>query len=171
LSFDVKEPWAAHQKYVLFDERYADIFGRPDVTADRIVLLFSISNIISDALPSLTNQLIARYGLTKYLMLYILRGILEKDDAGNKLIVAPHEFVRDANIRIKLTECIRILVNDIIVDMNGELAENASDFDYKSKLKTKEWCSNFSKNIIASYLKLVQRGRLESFQIEWEKRQ
>jgi hypothetical protein len=38
------------------------------------------------------------------------------------------------------------------------------------KLGDPEWCKNFSKAILSSYEKLVQRGRLESFEKEWTKK-
>ena len=39
MAFDLKEPWATHRKYQVSDDKYADIFARPNVTADRIVML------------------------------------------------------------------------------------------------------------------------------------
>ena len=29
LSFDIQEPWSAHQIYKVFDDKYAEIFGGP----------------------------------------------------------------------------------------------------------------------------------------------
>jgi len=36
MAFDLKEPWGTHRKYQVFDEKHADLFARPEVTADRI---------------------------------------------------------------------------------------------------------------------------------------
>lgn len=37
LAFDAMEPYSCHQIYKVFDEKYAEIFGRPEVNAGRIV--------------------------------------------------------------------------------------------------------------------------------------
>ena len=39
LAFDLDEPWSCHQTYKVFDEKYAEIFARPEVTAHRIIFL------------------------------------------------------------------------------------------------------------------------------------
>src|SRR5206468_2492466 len=50
MAFDLKEPWATHRKYQVFEDRHADLFGRPEVTADRIVLCHVIAEAIEEAL-------------------------------------------------------------------------------------------------------------------------
>ena len=32
LSYDLMQPWSAHQTYKVFDETYRDIFSRPELT-------------------------------------------------------------------------------------------------------------------------------------------
>lgn len=39
MAFDLREPWATHRKYQVFDDRHATLFAKPSVTADRIVML------------------------------------------------------------------------------------------------------------------------------------
>ena len=68
-AFDLGEPWATHRKYQVFDEKYSDIFGRPEVTADRIVMLQVMSEAVTDSLPNVENQLIAKYGLARYALI------------------------------------------------------------------------------------------------------
>src|SRR5205085_3729019 len=75
MSFDLKEPWGTHRKYEVFEDKHADLFGRPDVTADRIVLCQVVIQVIASKLPKIENQLFARYALTKYMLLYIIREI------------------------------------------------------------------------------------------------
>src|SRR5256886_14184 len=57
----------------LFDELHAAIFGRPAVDADRIVLANDIYNLVLAQLDSMSNQLFGKYGLTRYLIIYLLR--------------------------------------------------------------------------------------------------
>jgi hypothetical protein len=79
-AFDLKEPWATHRKYEVFDEKHADLFGRPDVTADRIVLCNIVAEEITEGLRNLRNQLFAKYVLTKFFLMYVLREIFDNDD-------------------------------------------------------------------------------------------
>jgi hypothetical protein len=46
MAFDLKEPWATHRKYQVFDEKHADLFGRPEVTADRIVMCHLMRKVV-----------------------------------------------------------------------------------------------------------------------------
>lgn len=48
MAFDLKEPWATHRKYQVFDEKYSDIFGRPEVNADRIVFCHTLMGCIQE---------------------------------------------------------------------------------------------------------------------------
>ena len=172
LAFDLKEPWTTHQKYKVFDDKYTALFARPEVNADRIVALWIFMEEIARSLQNIEDKLLARYALTRYLMLYMLREILEKNTIGTELINKPAPFVRDSRFRKALGLCTQGILSDMVVDINAELKEikeKESEFDYKSKLKSPEWCKSFSKAIVNSYGKLVQRGRIESFDKEWTK--
>lgn len=94
-AFDLKEPWATHRKSEVLDDRHADLFGRPEVTADRIVLCQTIIDEIAKGLPQIENQLAARYVLIRYLLLYIVREVMEHDAVGKRAIANPENFVRD----------------------------------------------------------------------------
>jgi hypothetical protein len=173
LAFDLKEPWTTHQKYKVFDDKYTALFARPEVDADRIVALSVFMEEIGRSLQNIDDKLLARYALTRYLMLYMLREILEKDTTGAELINKPAPFVRESRFRKALGLCTQGILSDMVVDINAELKdikEKEADFDYKSKLKSPEWSKTFSKAIVNSYEKLVQRERLESFEKEWTKR-
>jgi len=51
LAFDVQEPWSAHQIYKVFDEKYAEIFGRPEVTAQRAIFVHRLMGVVDKSLP------------------------------------------------------------------------------------------------------------------------
>ena len=76
-AFDLKEPWTTHRKYEVFEDKHSELFGRPSTTADRIVMLDLIVETIDAAIPEIENQLIGKYALARYLILYIVREILE----------------------------------------------------------------------------------------------
>lgn len=169
MAFDLKEPWATHRMYQVFDEKYSEIFGRPEVTADRIVFCHSLMGSIRDASPRINNQLFGKYVLTRYALLFILRLILEEDEIGREMIRRPAEFVRLPGVQKKLLDCLRAIVNDIVIDVNGEVDPLGGDFDYRGKLRDTEWIKALARSVVGNHLKLVQRGRIPSLKAEWEK--
>jgi hypothetical protein len=58
MAFDLKEPWGTHRKYQVFESKHSDIFGRPEVTADRIVLCQVIKEAIDEASKKIENFVI-----------------------------------------------------------------------------------------------------------------
>ena len=169
-SFDLKEPWATHRRYQVFDEKHADIFGRPQVTADRIVMCHVMMKSIIDSIEDINNKLFGKYALTRYAMLYMLRSILEKDPRGLELINNPSPFVRTLENREHFKNCVRKTIGDIIVDINAEIDEYGDEFDYRGKLRDAEWVKTLSKEVVSTYLKMIQRKRLDSFESEWNRK-
>jgi hypothetical protein len=169
MAFDLKEPWGTHRKYQVFEDKYADLFGRPEVTADRIVLYQVIVEAIDAALPDVKNQLFARYRLTRYLFLYVVRVILENDPLAKEILENTERFVRAPKARDHLRECVSKIIGDVVVDLNAEIEEYGDDFDYRDKLRDSTWVGELSKKVSADHLKLVKRGRIKSFEGEWKK--
>jgi hypothetical protein len=166
-AFDLKEPWATHRKSEVLDDKHADLFGRPEVTADRIMLCQAIVDEIDAALPRLENQLVARYVLVRYLLLYIVREVMEHDEIGKEAIANPAKFVRDSATRAKFQTCIRTVVNDLIIDLNGELADVGEDFDYRDRLRDQKWVTDMRRTLVSDYQKQVARDRIASISDEW----
>ena len=169
MAFDLRKPWATHRKYQVFEDKYADLFGRPEVTADRIVLCQTIIEAIDAALPSIKNQLFAQYRLTRYMLLFVIRVILENDPLHREILENPKRFVRSEKARNHFRQCIGKIVGDLVVDLNAEVEEFGDDFDYRDKLRDSTWVAELSKKVSADHLKLVKRGRIKSFSQEWEK--
>jgi hypothetical protein len=170
-AFDMKEPWTTHRKSEVLDDRHADLFGRPDVTADRIVLCQVIIDEVVKGLSQLENQLAARYVLIRYLMLYIVRELMEHDPVGERAIESPADFVRDPATRSRFAMCIGTIVQDLIIDLNGEIADVGEDFGYRNRLRDSKWVTDLRKTLVAGYLKQVQRKRISSISEEWNKAQ
>ena len=132
MAFDLKEPWATHRKYQIFDDKHASLFGRPEVNADRIVMLHIIrEEVDKQSGKKIANTLFARYVLTRYLMMYIVRAILEDDDLGRSLIENPTPFVRVVKQRVHFRSCIQTIARDVAIDLDGEVREYEDDFDYR----------------------------------------
>ena len=168
MAFDLKEPWATHRKYQVFDDKHSVLFGRPEVTADRIVMLHVVREEIDGQLKAaIQNTLVGKYVLTRYVMMYIIREILEDDQSGADVIRSPETFVRDSERRQKFRVCIRNLLQDVAIDLNAEVEDYGEDFDYRGRLRDEEWVKRLRRTIVADYQKQVSRGRVPSFSSDW----
>jgi len=163
MSFDLKIPWATHRKYQIFEDRHSDLFGRPSVTAHRILLCHVLSARIVAAQEKITNTLFARYSLTTFFLLYVLRLLLEGDDTAANVILTPEKYVATDENRSKLASAIDKLLSEVVTDLNAEIDQLGDNFDYRGKLRDEDWCKNLAHEIAATHKKLVDRGRLETF--------
>ncbi|GGO41956.1 AIPR family protein [Deinococcus humi] len=167
MAFDLKEPWGTHRKYQVFDDKYSEIFAKPAINSDKIVFLHIIIGIIENKLAQIDNELIRKYTITKYVMLYIVRLVLESSEIGKDMISNPQQYVRDIQVRKKFQKCISQIVDDIMIDFNADINDLGSDFDYRNNMRDVKWVTETSKKIFTSYIKLVSRGRIDSLEQEW----
>ncbi|HEU0209184.1 MAG TPA: AIPR family protein [Candidatus Binatia bacterium] len=167
LAFDLKRPWATHRKYQVFEDDYAEIFGRPVVKASRLVLCQLLANEVDSAITRLKNSLFAKYALTRYLMLFIVRLVLEEDDLGKKIIASPHDFVFDKRNRAALIAAISRVLDDVIIDLNAEVAQLGEDFDYRGRLRDEAWVKSLAHKVVGDHRKLVARDRILPFSAEF----
>ncbi|HYJ84459.1 MAG TPA: AIPR family protein [Pyrinomonadaceae bacterium] len=169
-AFDKKEPWATHRKSEVVDlnKQYSAIFVRTEVRADRIVLCWVIGEVVSAALPQLTNELVRKYNLTKYVIVYIVRTILETDDLFQEITQYPERFVRSKTDREWFRHCIEGIVAETVIDLNAELDGYGEDFDYRDKLRDEAWVKDLTRTLVADRLKLVLRKRIPSFSEVWK---
>lgn len=168
LAFDIKEPWATHRKYQVFESKYADIFGRPEVTADRIIMCATIHKAIVSSLNKLTNRAMARYRLMEFFLLYVVRRVLESDEVGESVLAKPVLFVRQSAKRKKFSECVAKVLAEVIIDVNMESNEWGPNFDYRGKLRDVDFAKELAKKLVGEYLKQIQRGKTSSFAAEWK---
>ncbi len=159
LAFDVQEPWSAHQIYKVFDEKYAEIFGRPEVTAQRAIFVHRLMDVVDQSLPKLKNRPMASYTLTRYFMLYLLSEILRDNDASSPYVAKP-ALLTESQMEEFLGKCAEIL-KTVVVDLNVE--SKSVDFDYKSILKSPRQGGELAQVILASYEKDVEREKAETF--------
>ena len=167
MAFDSGEPWATHRKYQVFEDKYNDLFARKEVTADRIILCHIIADCIDAALPGLTNGLVAKYVLTRYMLLYFVRNILKKDELWPEINTNPQRFVRLGTSRQHFHKCVESIVNDLVTDVNAEIDGAGDDFDYRGKLRDSIWVEALNKNVVGDHLKLVARKKIPSFKDDW----
>lgn len=171
LAFDLQEPWSCHQTYKLFEDLYARIFGRPEVTAIRIVALRDVYQVVLDHMDEIQNKPMANYTLTKFFLTFLLRRALETDDTGKRFCQNPEEFVNAPNGRDRLKTCIAGVLKELIVELNFEVdnREDGAPFDYKRELKSQRDVKALDRALTPGYVRMVTRGRVPSFGEEWRK--
>jgi AIPR protein len=172
LAFDLKDPATCHQTYKLFDELHAGIFGRPAVDADRIVLANDIYNLVVAQLDSMANQLFGKYGLTRYLIIYLLREALETDETGKELCMNPSKFLNEPHGRKRLNEVLGKITASLIRILDGEVTRRNKTyetfFDYKSDLKSPKAVEALRATIISQYQIVVDNGYAPRFSDAWK---
>jgi hypothetical protein len=167
IAFDLMEPWTTHRKYQVFDDRYGQIFGRPDVTADKILFLFEISKVLDSKLPELKNELIAKYVLTKFVMLLAVKKILELDVVGKDMLLAPENYIRTSENRARFAKMMNEIIGALIIDLDAETQELPDDFDYRGKLRDKEYVTTLVSTLVATHRKDVMRKKAQSTGEAW----
>ena len=172
LAFDRRQPWACHQTYRLFDQLHGDIFGRPSVNATHIVSRSDAFTVVGEEIENLTHELVRKYTLTKYLLLYLMAEALDTDPVGRQFINNPGELLGDpmeVERRKKLRKALRQVLRDLIVDLNFEIDEREEEeyFDYKRVLKSPSEVRSLGRAVLASNQKLIRRQVLPSFGEAW----
>ena len=168
MAFDLLEPWATHRKYQVFDDKHSEIFGRPEVGADRIVMCQVIREAIDGILGEINNRLLAKYVLFRYLLIYLVRRVLDADDFGRRVIHNPADFVWNDSDRSRFRAFVTKILQDIVTDLNSEVDEYGDDFDYRQRLRDEAWIKALTKNVVTLREKLVKRGNIRTLEAEWE---
>lgn len=160
LAFDLDEPWSCHQTYKVFDEKYADLFGRPAVNAYRIILLHKIMAAIERHRDAIKNRPFATYGLTPYVILAAVKQILSCSDEGAELCRHPQVAFDNGNMQCVMN-AIDVLLQSLMIDINHEI-DGGLLADYKSDLKSKTSVEQFLKELVRSYEKDLLRNKVEN---------
>lgn len=167
MAFDLREPWGTFRKYEVFEDKHTALFSRPEATADRIVLLRVIDEEIKKQLPKLTNQLLAKYPLTRYMIMYILRELFDDDPVFEKILAETQKYTRKQSQITKFRKVISLFIGYIIIDLNIESKAFDADFDYRAAIKDAEWVKRLTRNITRDFQKSVLRNRQNTFEAEW----
>lgn len=170
LTFDLNEPWNSHQKSQIFDEYYSKIFGRPEVNAKRIILVYEILSVIEGQLDQITHKQYAYYSATKYFLLYIISKIMQEDEVGKNIYKNKLDIVSDSKALNEFKRMIAdILKNNIIVDLNYFLKdEKNTAFDYKKVSKNTTELQNLSMELLKDYEKDLKREKAKSISEQWK---
>lgn len=165
LSFDLNEPYSCHQIYRVFDDKYADIFGRIEVTFGRIIFLACLREIVSDALEYLDNRPMARYALTKYFLINTIGHIIRLFEEGRGFLASVESVIDEERRQSILNICAEI-VTGLIVDLNYEIEAVGESFDYKRELKSPESVKEWRLKLLRTYEKDFRRDKASGFGAE-----
>lgn len=172
LAFDLKRPWECHQTYKLFDESHAAIFGRPEVNAERIVICYRIHQAMYDKLDLLESPSFAWYGLTRFLLLYLLRECLDTDPQGKEFCLSPAAFLDQTDGSSRALGCVDSVSRVLVRLLNSEVKRRTAEslvFDYKRLLKSPKEVRDISSTVVSHYQIAVDAVRAPTFSSEWLK--
>ncbi len=161
LASDLDEPYSCHQVYKLFDEKYADIFGRPAVTAWRIALIYLIMQKIYSATENIRYKPLAKYGLTRFFLLSVVFQICRSDPVANSILLSPRSLFENGDELI-FCDCIEKVLEGIIIDLDYEVEEQLESFDYKGDLKSPGKVRELRNLLLRSYEKDVKKKKAET---------
>lgn len=162
LAFDLNEPYSCHQIYRVFDDKYAEIFGRPEVTHGRIIFLDALMAVVGDVLAELKNRPMASYALTKYFLLNCLGHIMRLFDDG-RAFLASTKRTNDKADRDQMLKICAEIARALIIDFNYELETAGPLFDYKSELKSPDAVKEWRLKLLRSFEKDFRREKIVGF--------
>lgn len=161
LAIDLQEPWSCHQVYKIFDDKYAEIFGRKEVNALRVIHTVEIMKLISDRIDNIELKPLAHYALTRYFIASVLSNILRRNENSLAIMRDPSKLSEESSKEF-YDKCGSI-VSSLIIDLNYEVKAKGPSFDYKSELKSPKQIEELTDLLLKSYEKDVARGKAESF--------
>lgn len=157
LAFDLLEPESCHQVYKLFDDKYTEIFARPSVTAERIVLLHEIMKVITSCTHEIEYKPLSKYGLTRFFLLSAVSELLKKDSGITSYIRNPERISGD-NLALFIGATKEAL-GSMIIDLNYEVKQKGDSFDYKGDLKSPTKIRELRGELLRSYEKEIAKGK------------
>jgi hypothetical protein len=152
-----EEPFLAHRKFALFDQEYKKVF-HPRISAAHIYLGWIIWDEVGKHLGEIENSLIARYALTRFVLVFLVGRIMRETELGKALLEAPLDYVKDDEAKVRAS--VGRLVGDILVDFNGyvrEKEEEAGYFDYKTRFKSQAAIRDITEDVLRGHQRAVRR--------------
>lgn len=167
------QPWSAHQKHRIFGDLYTSIFSY-GIGADHIRLADLLAAEVDNAVDKIHNERVRTYGLTKYVVLYLVGEVLREEEDGRALLAHPLPYLRnrqstDDGRQSSVLEQIRRIGIDIAVELDFYVQEKEKEtggtYDYKSEFKSKTAVSAIRTNALKEYSKAKHRGHACVFRL------
>jgi hypothetical protein len=167
LSLYVKEPWSAHQKYRVFGDLENRIFSY-HIGAGHIRLAQLLYEQIPASLNTLENERLARYGLTSFVVLYLLGELLRNSDDGRRLLDQPMPFLSTTGkhnpLEAKVLAQTAPLINWLVTEVNYFVKAQGGDaYDYKRELKSPKAIEGLRDELLKAFEKDKYRNRANPF--------
>jgi hypothetical protein len=172
LSLYVLEPWSAHQKYKIFGELQPEIF-KYGVNASHIRLAQLTMRACDVALSNCHDQRVRGYGLTRFIVLYLVGELIRRDKDGRSVLDNPEGFLRvtkpDADrdmLEAKLIKEISKFASYVVTELNYYIQDHGGGaFDYKSIFKSEKNVKLIRSEILKTYEKDLFREKADPFAI------
>lgn len=160
-----EEPFLAHRKFALFDQRYKDVF-HPRISSAHVYLGWLIWDEVQNHLDQVDSELIARYALTSFVLVYLVGRIMKESEIGGAVLQSPADYLpaNEATVRTAVGG----LVGDILVDFNGYVREQEDDggyFDYKTRFKSQAAIREITEDVLRGHQRAVRRSPDVEFQL------
>lgn len=162
LAFDLNESNLCHQIGKVFDDKYSDIFGRPEVTFGRVIFVHEVQKLVAATLEKLENRPMAGYSLTRYFLLSVVGQIIRRFPEGRAFLSDAARMNIEAERNAILDEIPELLVG-LVVDLNYEIKAKDQNFDYKKDLKSPSAIKLLASELFQSYEKDFLKGRAKGF--------
>ena len=159
LAFDLMEPESCHQVYRFFDDKYAEIFARPAVTAWRIIFLHLIMERIQKVILDIEYKPLSKYGLTRFFLLSVVSALADADQITNAY-TKDHRRLFDEDMIGRFCDAAEETLRSIVVDLNYEIKDLGDNFDYKGDLKSPTKIRDLRSILMRSYEKDVARNKV-----------
>lgn len=69
---------------------------------------------------------------------------------------------------VRLRKVVGHLLDGLMIDFNLETEDLGDDFDYRGKLREKEFLLKLSNELLSSFLKEIKRGKAPPLQKLWD---
>ena len=168
MALYVRQPWSAHQKYRIFDDLQRQIF-RYGIGASHVRLAQLIAREADQAVCKLSNERVRKYGLTKFLILYLAGEVLRKEPDGVRLLDNPKPYLQTSNgngkaDQQKVFASVRDIVKDVVTELDYYVKSHGEDaYDYKSEFKSVNAVTAIAIEVLKGYEKDKHRGRVTPF--------
>lgn len=168
LALIVMEPWSAHQKYRVFGDLEGRIFDY-DLQPDQIRLAQLLSIIVAEETKTLSYERVAKYGLTHYILIYLVGEVLRLGQNGRSLLKRSIPYLRtneDENNpkEVQIITELRAITKFVVTELNYFIKENGEDaYDYKTSFKSQTDVHAIRNSVQKAFEKDVATGRAKQF--------
>jgi hypothetical protein len=172
LSLYAQQPWSAHQKYKIFGEFQSTIF-RYGVSAYHIRFAQLAMRACKEALAHCKDERVRSYGLTSFIVLYLVGELLRSVQDGDAILDDPSRFLKTAKpdktreeLEGKLLHEVGILASYVVTELNYYIEDHGGEsFDYKSVFKSEKGVKLIRSEVLKAYEKDLFRDKVDAFKM------